>query len=986
MTLLAPTDNIVLHSTGNALDAAKTGTYVETLTASVLYKLVGTFPGVVGKIHARFIWDGLGPWTLGFDPGVTWFGGVTPAFDTSTGAHVDIDFTSVDNGATWTAQLGSQVSSVVARPTDTIPNSGLAQVIDLTNVEIDETLTADTVHTFTNLQPGAELDLIVTPDGVGNHTPSFPANVNWFGAKPAGPLLGPAAYHFLVGHNLRLYGQKFDIAPAAPNAPTITGTTPTDTTIGISFVPSPITNGSTLTGYLFTVLSGSTVVFTSSPGAGATTATATGLTQTTNYTVSLVAVSAAGNSTAAQASVKTLATAPPSAPTIPTSVVASGTGRDGKALLTWSPSASGSPDHYVVNISLPGGSSTPSVVQSAVGGNSLGLTSFLYNTTAPTPFPLGSNLGTGRKLIIVTHDNDYTGTRTVAVGGTVGTGGSVAGGTAATRVGTGADDGGDAHVEIFEISTTAFAGTKPLVTYNRAAPGNVGPVEMEIYEVVNAGALDKVAVGTSTFPATAFPSGTTATLAQAIEFALAGWTFSNSPNTPTYGTFASLHDNDRGSTASLITASTAGVGDTATVASQDGIGMVATWKATGGGTAFSFSDTVLSTNPLEYLFTQLTNGTTYNYSITPWNSAGPGTAATGTVTPTAPTGGSTGGKAALRAAMGNQQTHKAWLQGLTTRYGTFSPAGPITWSWHYNTVVETDMSIALAEYSSPSDPIQVLRFGNDPSGSGAQWTISEINSAVHDGAIDSMANDLVTLSVSQGRRQIIRPLYEGADANWMPWSINRFGSVNTGTSVTAWTQAFARIVSRVNARFAAAGHSALAPQVDLCLNLGYGDGQDNAWNNGHSLWDKIVAALQALGVHIDYVDTDCYSNGPRGGDFLAKELPMIVACCVRWAAGQGGTGCQVAHGEHGIGDPQNSQGPHNWDAVVWINTFVDWWFSLPANTGGTASPTPGSLGHIEFFDLGDPQNVDWRSFSFISNPTSNPDGPRVGGALKLRIN
>lgn len=986
MTLLTPTDDIVLHSTGNALDAAKSGLYVETLSASQLYKLVGAFPGVVARIRTRFIWDGLGPWTLGFEPNLTWVGGVTPAFDITEGAHVDIDFASVDNGASWTAQLVSaQSASVITKLTGTIPASGAAQSIDLTYVEIDETLTGDTVHTFINAQPGSELDLIITPDGVGNHTPVFPANVNWYGVKPSGPLLGPAGYHFIVGHNLKIYGQKFDIAPAAPNAPTINTAVPTDTTIGITFTPSPVTNGSTLTGYLFTVLDGATVVFTSTPGAGATSATATGLTQTHNYVVSLVSVSAAGNSPAATKAVKTLATAPPSAPSIPTSVVA--TGQDGKALLQWHASATGTPDHYVVQISL-GGTGTPGIVQSVPCNNALGATSFLYNTTAATPGPIASNLGAANKLIVAVHDNDYTGTRTVTVGGTVGTGGSVTGGTAATRVGTGADDGGDAHLEFFEISTAAFAGTKPLVTYNRTSPGNVGPVEMEIYEVQNIGALDKVAVGTSTFPATAFPSGTTATLAQAVEFALAGWTFSNSPNTPTFsGAFAGhgLHNNDRGSTAGINTAATTGVTTTATVGSQDGIGMVATWVAAGGGGGFSFSDSVPSTSTLEYLFTLLTNGTTYNYSITPWNSAGAGTPATGTVTPNTVGGGGGGGTpggiAAVHANIGQACNRGIFLTGAYNRWATFSPAGPISWVWATNTVVETDFGAYLSDFGVNA-PVGVFRFGNDPAGLGGagDFTTANVNSHSKDGVIDSQATIMQAWHNATGKAPIARIFYEGPDANWMPWSINRNGSVNPTTSVTNFCDAFARVALRVQAICPSA-------KIDITFNLTYGDGQDNAGNGGHRVWDNVIAGLQARGVHVDYVGWDCYSNGflPTGSAMVTEQA-MMLACAVRWGAAQGGTGCQISHGEIGIGDPFNSEGPHSWDAVVWVNAWVDWWASLPANVGGPSAPTPGSLGHIELFDLGgDLSNVGWRSFSYISNPTSNPDGPRAGNALKTRI-
>lgn len=942
---------------GGSLDASKFGVYVGTVTQSALFFLTGAVAGQVSRIRIRLVWDGLGPWGVGFVPAITWAAGSAPQFVTTAGAFANIEFQSVDGGTTWQALVLSQTLPPTAVPVVTIPVSGFGLTYDFANRQYDETLNGDTLHFFTGLQPGATLRVIMRQDVKGGHTPQFSAGVTWLAmpdgssAQPTSPLQAAASiFTFVVDNDgLTIFGSRIDVAAQPPAAPVITGIVATTTTLTVSFTPPPINGNSPITNYGIVVFQAGVAVFgnaTITPTATST--VVTGLTANTGYAVGLYAINATGTGASASRNVTTLGTGV-TAPTAPLSLAA--TIDDKKTLISWATPASGAPGHYTVQTVGPGGTISSTPVQSVVINNSLGA-----STTLSTGFTTGfffGNVG-ANKLVIVTHDNDSVGTRTVTVNGVL-----------ATKLGPGAGTS-DSHVEIWEHQiTSAEVGTKPTVTYTRTGVGiTAGPISMEIYEWAGLGVANITDAGAAQFGQTSIPIPASPTLAAPVELAIAAFTYRDQGLTPSYsGGFSALNTNQRGSTAMQVTSSTAALSTAATVTITNGVGYLVTWQP---APAFSRTDTITPPAALSDLVSSLVDGQTYTITVTPFNAGGPGTPATTTVTPAAPVGGA-GGKTALRAAIGSQQVHAVYFDGIDSQWAAVAPVGTIDWAWNFNTCVETDLSIALAEFATPSSPTNVFRFGNDSGGSG-QWTIAEINAGTHDAAIDASGVSLQTLTVAQGKSQIIRPLYE-LDGNWMPWSVST-------STVANFAAAYARIVNRVKAKCASI-------KVDLCMSLGYGNGLTNVFSHSHILWDAVVAAIQALGVHLDYVDWDAYSNGPPGGTWLTDELAMVEQCAVRWGGQQGGTGCQVAHGEWGIGDPQNSQGPHNWDAVAWANTFVTWWESLPANTGGSSSPTPGSLGHIELFDVGgDLSQVDWRGVIFVPNPTSNPDGKRCASALK----
>lgn len=982
-------DDVVIPLTGGAqfLDASMFGVYVGTITQATLFGLAGATAGKVARIRMRLIWDGLGPWTIGFIGGAfvpaQWAAGVQPVFLTNAGAFANLEFQSSDGGTTWQAIVLAQSTPPVVLPVQTIPISGASQVLDFANDAYNATLTANTVFSFTGLQPGATVRLVLRQDAAGGHTPAFPSTVTWFGAgKPTGPLQAAATIiDFEVDTDgATVLANRQDSSAQPPDPPVILGGAATSTTLPISFGPPRISGGSPVTGYTYAVFpaaGGYPVYYDPTVGPTATTATATGLTASTAYVQALIAVNALGNSTIATRNIATLSSGVVTAPSAPQSLTA--TAQDSSAAVAFAASATGTPDHYtVVTTGAGGASATP--LQSVLLNDGGSAVSALSTQPGVSGKEFASNVTVGSRIIIWIVDSDYAGTRTVTINGAVAT--HITGATA---------DNTDAHVECW-THVVAAGETKPTIAYTRTG-GTAGTCSMSIYEYPNVGVPDAVVVGTQEFTSTTIPIGATPTLGAPVELAIACFAFNSGPNTPTYtNSFASLNNNGRSSTASKVTSTTAAVSTTATVGSQDGIGLLVTFKTSG---TFTRTDTITPPQVLSEVISPLVNGQTYTIVVTPYNAGGAGTTATTTVTPVAPTGGGgAGGVAAVQGGIGQQQQLASYIASRTSAWNACPPVGTIPWgTWKTNTCVETDLDTYLAQFSHTTDPTCVYRFGNSISGSG-QWTVAEVNAGTHDSEIDAQGVKLQTLTVSQGKAQIVRPFYEGADGNWMGYGAVPIGAtINPSVDMTAWCTAVNRIVTRVKTKCASI-------KFTMCFNLGCGDGASNANNHGHGVWDNVMAKFVSLGLFVDWVDWDSYSNGPPSVTWLRAELAMLLASAQRWGAAQGGKGCQIGHGEWGIGDVGGtipaSGGLHAIPADTWGTEWVNWWTSLPANTGSnplTASPstantaTPGSFGRVELFD----QSVylgtlpDGRGVLSVPDPTSSPDGKKVGTALKTGL-
>lgn len=356
------------------------------------------------------------------------------------------------------------------------------------------------------------------------------------------------------------------------------------------------------------------------------------------------------------------------------------------------------------------------------------------------------------------------------------------------------------------------------------------------------------------------------------------------------------------------------------------------------------------------VMTNLGAAETYTVTVRATNLAGtgPASAASGSFT-TGTNPNVSGGAANIRSKIGSQQGLRIYETSTTNRWNSAAqPVGQsINWHWNFETTVETDGSIAGQNWNFVGAPQTVFRVSGP---------LSAFDSGSRDGDMATDAGHLAALYTAQGNvPQLLRPFYEW-DSNWMTWGIG--DSYDTTT--------FIRVFKRVVNAF-----RAVHPQVkvSLCGDLGYGDGtgHGNVFAHAHALWDTVLTGLAG---YVDYLDVDCYSNGPpanvegNGLNWLVNELEMIKQVAIAH-------GVQIAHGEWGIGDPNLSQSPHNWDAVVWTQTFLNWWASLPA-TG------PGSLGHIELFDVGfyQGQLPDGRAVIAVPNPTSNPDGLRCASTIK----
>lgn len=330
-----------------------------------------------------------------------------------------------------------------------------------------------------------------------------------------------------------------------------------------------------------------------------------------------------------------------------------------------------------------------------------------------------------------------------------------------------------------------------------------------------------------------------------------------------------------------------------------------------------------------------------------WVSTSVKVPASSTPPPPPPPPGTAGGKTAVLNALGQQTQHRAWVDGQTARWKNLS--GGWSPTWKFNTQVETDLGTAVAEFSDSAAPTTVYRI----SGSNDSF-----NGGSRDGDLDSYGRQLQQITQAQGRPQIIRPDYEW-DGDWMQW--------RGEGQVPAFTSAISRIYNRVKA-------NCPTVQLDLCCSLGWGGGTAGINSHRHDLWDAVMNVLGGTfkgGIVTDF-DTDAYSNGPPAGTWLRDEQALLLDRAKTW-------GTRISHGEWGIGDSGLSQAPHNWSVEDWINAWIDWWESLPA-TG------PGSLHHIEIFDLGPwpgPNDFpDGRTFSFA--PTNN-EGQRAVQAMHARL-
>lgn len=313
--------------------------------------------------------------------------------------------------------------------------------------------------------------------------------------------------------------------------------------------------------------------------------------------------------------------------------------------------------------------------------------------------------------------------------------------------------------------------------------------------------------------------------------------------------------------------------------------------------------------------------------------------------PPPPTGA--GGLAAVRARLGQQTQHRAWVDGQTARWKQLSGGwAPV---WYTNTQVETDLATAVAEFSDPAAPRTVFRISG---------TNDSFNNGSRDGDLDNYGRQLQQLTQAQGKPQMIRPDYEW-DGNWMQW--------RGEGQVPQFTAAIERIYNRVKA-------NCPTIELDLCCSLGWGGGDQGINSHRHDLWDAVMAVLGGTykGGIVKYFDTDAYSNGPPGGTWLKDEQALLLDRALTW-------GTELAHGEWGIGDSQLSQAPHNWTVEQWVNAWIDWWITLPAKGAG-------ALGHVDIFDLGPwpgPNDFpDGRTFSFAP---SNNEGQRAVQAMKARL-
>lgn len=325
-------------------------------------------------------------------------------------------------------------------------------------------------------------------------------------------------------------------------------------------------------------------------------------------------------------------------------------------------------------------------------------------------------------------------------------------------------------------------------------------------------------------------------------------------------------------------------------------------------------------------------------------------------------GGTSGGKTAVWAGMGNQQQQSAWLVAQTNNWKSQAGVGTLPWTtWKYNTQVETDATFARDQYGAPGQPATVFRVSGTP---------SAFTNGSQDSTMRANAQILIQASNDQGAGLVVlRPFYE-YDGSWMPWYYGTWGQT--------LIDAFVRVWNVFHTEFVNAGIGNRL-RLTVCGSTGYGD-PNNIFGHGHTTWDSVITGIQSQGVPVHYHDLDVYNNGlPNDLVWLATEQQLQFTRAQSYSTtNPGGVPCQVAHGEFGIGDPNLSElGAGRIDCVQYATSYATFWKGLPPSG-------PGSFGRVEFFDGTVTVDVQWRGCCLVSGVApgqSRADGARFTTAM-----